>query len=414
MIGILVLAEEKWEEANFLREQIKACGHEGVIMDIGLVDEPQGACDVSRTEIIAASGYDQNEVASSNRGKRMPIMIKGAIKKVTELRLKGKLKGLICLGGTTGTQMATDIMKSQPFGFPKLAISSAANLLGFSNLAFGTSDITMMNTVIEFTGTNNSLIQSLLARAGGAISGMVDSNARAIQEAAGKNNGIRQVAITQMGICEICAASLRRMLEEKGYRVTGFVATGVGDQGMEEMLKKEDFIDAVIDLTPGGVGEEMFDFGRKAGPHRLEAAGLKGVPQIVSLCSVNIGTPLSRNYRSRPELKNRKKFDYDKRRTFIRLSEEELVQVADNMASKLNMAKGPVTVVAPLGGWASIDKRGTEFYDAALDKVFLDELKARLKPEIKVREVNADLDTPEFAKGVLEAFLEVMGDQARA
>jgi uncharacterized protein (UPF0261 family) len=405
MIGILVLAEEKWEEANFLREQIRAQGHEGLIIDIGLVEEPQGHCDISRSEIIAASGVDSNEVASANRGKRMPIMIKGASKMATELRSEGTLKGLIGLGGTTGTQMGTDIMKSQPYGFPKLAVSSAANLLGFSNLAFGTSDITMMNTAIEFTGINNSLIQSLLARAAGAICGMVDM----AQEIGGRKNGIRQVAITQMGICEICAASLRRMLEEKGYRVTGFVATGVGDQAMEEMISKEDFIDAVIDLTPGGLSEEMFDFGRKAGAHRLEAAGLKGIPQIVSLCTVNLGTPLSRNYRTRPELKERKKFEYDRRRTFIRLSEDELIRVADAMAAKLNMAKGPVTVVAPLGGWSSIDKRGTAFYDAALDKVFLDELKAKLKPEIKVKVADADLDSPEFAEAILEAFLEVMG-----
>ena len=411
MIGILVLAEEKWEEANFLREQIKEIGYKGIIIDIGLIDEPQGSCDISRAEIIAASGADHNEVASANRGERMPIMIKGAAKKVTELRVGGKLKGLIGLGGTTGTQMATDIMKSQPFGFPKLMVSCAANLLGFSNLAFGNSDITMMNTVIEFTGINNSLMQSLLIRAAGAICGMTDNNVRVAQAAAGgKKDRIRQVAMTQLGICEICASSLRRMLEEKGYSVIGFAANGVGDQAMEEMLAKEDFFDAVIDLAPGGVGEAMFDFGRKAGPHRLEAAGLKGIPQIVSLCSVNLGSPLSRNYRSRPELKNRKKLDYDKRRTFIRLSEEELIQVADNMAAKLNATKGPVTIVAPLGGWASIDKRGTEFYDAALDKVFLNELKAKLKPEIKVREVDADLDSPQFAKEVLEAFLEVMGD----
>lgn len=410
MIGILVLAEEKWEEANFLREQINETRHKGIIIDIGLLDEPQGPCDITREEIIASSGTDPGEVASANRGKRMPVMVKGAIKKVTELRAKGELWGLIGVGGTTGTQMVTDVMKSQPFGFPKLAISSAANLLGFSNLAFGAADITMMNTVIEFTGIKNTLMQSLLTRAAGGICGMVDGAAKFAEKADHKKDGVRQVAITQMGVCEICAASLRKLLEEKGYGVTGFVATGVGDQGMEEMIQRDDFIDAVIDLTPGGIGEEMFDFGRKAGPSRLEAAGMKGLPQVVSLCTVNVGTPLSRNYRNKPDLKTRKKLEYDRRRTFIRLSEEELVQVADTIAAKLNMAKGPVAVVVPLGGWASIDKRGTGFYDGALDKVFVNELKAKLRPEIKVKEVDSDLDTAEFAVGVIETFTEIMGD----
>ena len=408
MIGILVLAEEKWEEATFLLEQIQGNGHEAQIWDMGLIGEAQGPCGVSREDIILASGEDPKAfVAVTDRGKRMPVMIKGAIKLANKLHAKSQLHGLIGIGGTTGTQMVTAVMRNMPYGFPKFAVSSAANLLGFSNIAFGTSDVAMMNTVIEFTGVNNPLIQGLLIRAAGAICGMVDSAYKA-QSAAGKEMK-KQVAITQIGLCEICAAGLRRMLEEKGYQVTGFVATGVGDQGMEEMIRKEDFIEAVIDLTPGGVGEELFDFGRKSGPNRLEAAGKKGLPQIVSLCTVNLGTPLSRNYRARPELKDRKKFAYDKRRTFIRLDPDELVKVAQVMAEKLNQAKGPVTVMIPLGGWASIDGRDREFHDAELDKVFVDALKARLKTEIKVKEVDADLDTEDFAEAILEAFLEIAG-----
>jgi uncharacterized protein (UPF0261 family) len=86
-----------------------------------------------------------------------------------------------------------------------------------------------------------------------------------------------------------------------------------------------------------------------------------------------------------------------------------MIVVADVMAEKLNRALGPVKVIIPLGGWSSLDRRGTDFYDAELDRVFVDELRKRLKPDIEVREVDSDLETPEFARAIADAFNEIMG-----
>jgi uncharacterized protein (UPF0261 family) len=175
---------------------------------------------------------------------------------------------------------------------------------------------------------------------------------------------------------------------------------------MEEMIERQNIFGAVIDLAPGGVGEELLGFNRAAGPTRLEAAGERGIPQIIAPCGVNLGSPSKRDYK--PEYKLRKKFDYDALRTFIRLSEEELLRVADTMAEKLNKAQGPVKVLIPLGGWSSVDRRGTDFYDGKLDRAFVDELKKKLKKDIEVREVDTDLDTPEFAQAIVGAFDELV------
>ena len=162
----------------------------------------------------------------------------------------------------------------------------------------------------------------------------------------------------------------------------------------------------VLDLAPGGVGEEVLGFIRAAGPTRLEAAGKRGMPQIIAPCGVNWGSPLKRKYK--PEYELRKKYDYDALRTFIRLSKDEMIMVADAMAGKLNKALGPVKVLIPLGGWSSLDRRGTDFYNAELDKAFVDELKKQLKRDIEVREVDIDLDTPEFAQAIVDALDEIM------
>jgi len=406
VIVILVMAEEKWQEADFLRKEIEDRGYRVVMLDMGLIGEPQGRCDITREEIISASGRNPDEVALlTDRGKRMPMMVDGAKEKVRQLYSTGRLDGIISIGGTTGTQMGTSIMKSLPFGVPKFAVSSTASLPAFASRYIGTADIVLMHSVVEIAGLNN-LMNNVLARAAGAICGMVEGSIKAPISLPEKGEK-PLIAMTHFGPCEECAKNVRKRLEGKGYQVIGFSAGGIGDRAMEEIIERQNIFGAVIDLAPGGVGEEVLGFDRAAGPTRLEAAGQRGMPQIIAPCGVNWGSPLKRKYK--PEYEMRKKYDYDALRTFIRLSKEEMIMVADTMADKLNKARGQVKVLIPLGGWSSLDRKGTDFYNAELDRTFVDELKKQLKPGIEVREVDIDLDTPEFAQAIVDAFDEIMG-----
>jgi uncharacterized protein (UPF0261 family) len=405
VIVLLVMAEEKWQEADFLRKEIETRGYGVVMLDMGLTGEPQGPCDITRGEVIFASGRSPEEVAlKSDRGKRMPIMVDGAKEKVRQLYSTGKVDGIISIGGTTGTQMGTSIMMSLPFGMPKFAVSSTASLPGFASRCIGTVDIVLMHSVVEIAGLNN-LMRNVLARAAGAICGMVEGSAKAPIAHPGKGEN-PFIAMTHFGPCEECAINVRNQIEGRGYQIIGFSASGIGDRAMEEIIERQNIFSAVIDLAPGGVGEEILGFTRSAGPTRLEAAGKMGIPQIIAPCGVNWGSPLKRKYK--PDYELRKKYDYDAARTFIRLSKDEMMMVADAMAGKLNKALGPVKVIIPLGGWSSLDKRGTDFYNAELDRAFVDELKKQLKSDIEVREVDIDLDTPEFAQAIVDAFDEIM------
>jgi uncharacterized protein (UPF0261 family) len=404
-ILILVMAEEKWEEAHFLQEQIQSRGHSAKILDMGLINEARGECDFTREEIIAASGWTPEQINMiTDRGKRMPIIVAGSRKRVLELYTEGQLTGVISIGGTTGTHMGTQIMKILPFGFPKLAVSSTASLRGFSSQYIGTSDIALMHSVVEIAGLNK-MVKNVLSRAAGAICGMVEVGIRMSVEPV-IDREIPIIAITHFGPCELCASEIRILLEQRGYEVIGFSAAGVGDKALEEIVDKGNLFSAVIDLAPGGVGEELLGFSRTAGPNRLEAAGRAGIPQIISTCGVNFGSPLKREYK--PEYESRKKIDYDLARTFVRLSLEELRIAAAAMAEKLNKARGPVKVVIPLGGWSSLDKKGTDLYDGEADSVFVNELKKQLRQDIEVREVDHDLETPEFAAAVVQAFDQIM------
>jgi len=405
LIIILVMAEEKWEEADFLRQEIESRGYKAVILDMGLLGKASGPCGITREEIISLSGRDIKEVALiTDRGKRMPVMVDGAIQKVRQLHSEGRIGGIISVGGTTGTQMGTSIMKSLPFGVPKFAVSSTASLPAFAARYIGTADITLMHSVVEIAGLN-SLMKNVLSRAAGAICGMVEGSAKVPVPLLSESKK-PLIAMTHFGPCEDCAVNIRNLLEKEGYEVIGFSAAGIGDKAMEDIIERQDIFRAVIDLCPGGVGEELLGFTRAAGPTRLEAAGKKGIPQVIAPGAVNWGSPLKREYK--PEYSLRKRFDYDALRSFLKLSKEEMITVADAMAAKLNKAKGPVKFLIPLGGWSSLDKRGTDYYEPELDRAFVDELKKKLRPDIEVKEVDADLETPEFAQAMVKALREVV------
>jgi uncharacterized protein (UPF0261 family) len=385
MIAIIAMLDEKKEEAEFLCNEIESLGYQTDILDIRIRDKLKESPKLTRQEAI-------NNTVNEK------------IQRVRDLHSSGKLSGIVGIGGVTGTLMGTSIMRSLPFGIPKLAVSSAAAVRAFSSRYIGTADINLMHSVVEITGLSD-VLKDVLSRAARGICGMVEGATGVSIFTPAKDAGPR-VALTQFNMCEICSTAVRKQLEKEGFQVLCFHAVGIGDRAMEEIIESGGSFKAVIDLAPGGVGEQLLGSDRAAGPTRLEAAGKAGMPQIVSLACVNLMSPRKSKYK--PDYYKRKMHDYDASRTFVRLSEEEMVSVADAMAQKLNKARGPVKIVIPLGGWSSIDARGTDMFDPDLDRAFVNEIRKQLDPAIEVTEVDADLDTEEFAQAILKAFHSVV------
>jgi uncharacterized protein (UPF0261 family) len=213
------------------------------------------------------------------------------------------------------------------------------------------------------------------------------------------------IAMTMLNICEKCAKSVRLALEKEGYQVIGFHAAGIGDRAMEEMIA-EGLFRMVIDLAPGGVGEHLYGFMRDAGPHRLEAAGKAGIPQVVSTCGVNHITPSRSMAGARQS--ERRTYHLDRFRTWFRMTPDELEEVSQVFAGKLNLASGPVKVLIPLQGWSSIESPGRPTYDPEEDAIFVRGLKRALKKEIEVIEVDANMEDPEFSAAVISAAFDAL------
>ena len=398
---VLVIStlDTKGQETLYLKDKLSALGLIPILMDISGRGSDIAAIDIPAHRVAEAGGGSFEEIQTSRDRTRVTnIMMAGGSRIARDLLQDDKLNGVIGMGGSTGSLMASEIMRSLPFGIPKIIISSTAALPGLSTRYIGTGDIALFHSVVEISGVSD-LLKNVMDRAAHALAGMTADDIASPRAKKGK-----AIALTMLGPCEKCASAVRIALEAKGYQVIGFSAAGIGDRAMEDMID-EGFFQGVIDLAPGGVGEHLFGFMRDAGPNRLETAGKSGLPQIVSTCSVNHMTPARSKYK--PEFHDRRKFDLDKLRTWIRLSPDELKEVAGVFAQKLNQARGPVIVMVPLNGWSSADLPGNDSHDPAEDRLFTEILRDKLKADIQIVEVDANMEDSDFAQAVVENALKI-------
>jgi len=397
---ILSTMDTKAEETLYLKGKVESLGARTLLMDMAMRGKGASPGDITPEQVAEAGGSSLEEIHRSKaRAQITNVTIAGASRIAKELCEEGKIQGIMGLGGSTGSLMATEVMRALPFGIPKLMISSTAALPGLSTRYIGTGDIALVHTVVEISGVTE-VLKNVLDRCAYAMAGMVHGAVTSPRTEKGK-----AVALTMLGPCEKCASAVRGALEKAGYQVIGFSAAGIGDRAMEEMIL-QGFFQGVVDLAPGGVGENLFGFMRDAGPNRLESAGKLGIPMVVSTCSVNHITPSKSRYTA--DHLERRKYDLDKFRTWVRISTQELKEVAAAFVDKLNAAKGPVRVVVPLRGWSSVDVPGNPTYDPTEDRLFVEELRRGVNPGITILEVDANMEDPGFAEAVVKEALGVL------
>lgn len=413
-IVILSTLDTKGEEAEYLKGRIEALGFKTILMDTSVGGEPKIRPDISSEEVAAAGGGNIRDIrASKNTGEVTPIMVKGASLKALELLAKGELDGIISFGGASNTTSATTVMKALPFGIPKFMVSSTASMPAYAALYIGTKDITMMHSVVDISGVND-LTKAVLERAAGGICGMAAASDGAVKP----KSTSPLIALSTFKFAEECGQHAMALLEKKGYTVIPFHAQGMGDKAMEELIDQGLF-NAVVELVPAGVSEELLGGNRAAGPHRLEAAGRVGIPQVITPCGFDMLScgPLGRREKGDPlwttrELAKRKIFIPDEFRVQARTSAAELLEVAASVAQKLNQAKGPVKVFIPVKGWSTLSVEGADLYDPEADAVFAPSLREHLRPGIEVAELPMKMNSPEFAEALVAALEEMMMESA--
>lgn len=418
--NILVMAtlDTKGEAVALLCEYIRNRGHNPIILDLSVMKEPKIKPDISSVEVAIAGGGTEADTKgeTGERFKRLQIMTRGAIKVTKNLLNEAKIDGVIGLGGVSNAAMVSEVCQSLPLGLPKLILSSGAGIGKYNFI--GRSDIALFATVVE-TDYMNIFLRNSIARAAHMICGAVESEARSafleIEEL--KKAGTRVIAVTQFLAGE-CISSIIDMLKKKGdYEVIVFHSTGTNDMVMEDLIEGGVRFDAVLDLCIAGLSEYLMGGNRAAAPTRLEAAGKKGIPQIISptaLDYISCG-PLSRKDRGdllweKRKLKDRKMWIEDEFRVQVKISPEEAVEIAKAVASKLNRAKAPVKFLVPWQGWDITNKQGEALYQPEINKLLIDTLKNEVDPQVvEIREYDLYMNSREFATVIVDTLEEVLG-----
>jgi uncharacterized protein (UPF0261 family) len=405
-IVVIGTMDTKADELLFAKNEIGRHNCSACIMDLSVGSKPAVSGNITSEQLVVESGHDIERVwGNPDRPTINRIVTEGAIARLNRMYAAGAVGGVLGIGGAGGSLMVTDVMRSLPFGVPKFMVSSNAAAPGFSSRYFGTKDITMMHTVADIAGIND-MLATLLRQAAAATCAM----ARAATETRPTMMGRDRPSVA---LCELMLSAenvrfIKTKLEERGFQVTVFMATGVGDTAMEEAIDQGLF-DAVVDLSPGGIIDSIVGGTRAACPQRLETAGRKGIPQIVTPGGLEFIAPPRSKYSD--DYAQRKAFEPDKLRRLLRSSHAELRAAARLIADKLNRSLGPVTLVIPLHGWSRIDGPGKPLYDPDAVKVFLNEIRTNLLSTVKVVEFDGWIEEKSFGRRIADIAANMLATQ---
>jgi uncharacterized protein (UPF0261 family) len=401
-IALIGTLDTKGDEILFVKQRLCALGVRVLVIDAGVLGVPPFQPDVSREEIAALDGTRLENLAfARDRGKAITAMERGLASWFREHR--DTIAGVLAIGGSAGTNIATAGMRELPVGIPKLMVSTLAS--GNTRPYVGTSDIAMLYPVADFTGLNR-LTRSILANAANAMAGMCSLPTPTAT--AGDQRPL--LAATMFGVTTPCVNRVRELLEAQGFELLVFHATGAGGQAMEQLIH-DGFIYGVLDITTTELADELVGGVLSAGPHRLEAAGKLGIPQVISVGALDMV-----NFGPRDTVPERFRvrtfYEHNPTVTLMRTTPDENARLGEMIAQKANAARGPVKIVLPLRGVSAIDAAGQPFHDPVATAALVESIRGHATVDIK--EIDAHINDLQFAASVVAEFMSMLHTSVRS
>jgi uncharacterized protein (UPF0261 family) len=397
LIGTL---DTKGAELAFVRDLIRSAGIATLVLDAGVLGPPLFPADIPREQVFAAAGTTLIAVRESgDRGRAVETAALGAARIAQELAAKGRVEGVLALGGSAGTTIGTAAMRALPFGLPKLMVSTLAS--GQVRQYVGVRDICMLHSVVDISGLNR-ISRTVLGNASQAMIGMVRRAAPV-----GEDRETRPlVTATMFGVTTPCVEAARKKMEATGYEVLVFHATGTGGRTMESFVS-DGLISGTLDLTTTELADELVGGELSAGRDRLTAAGMRAIPQVISLGALDMV-----NFGPRetvPEkFRGRRFYQHNPNVTLMRTTPEENDQLGKEIAQKASAAKGPTAVLVPLRGISAIDAEGQPFWWPEADRALFQSLRDWMSPHVELVELDQHINDPAFAEAAANTLLRFL------
>ena len=392
--------DTKGIEFAFLKSLLEKQGFHCICADAGVLNPPSFAPDISREDVFIAAGTTLKKILlEQNRGNAVEAAAKGLAKIALELFNQRKIHGVLGMGGSAGTTLGTAVMRALPFGVPKIMVSTLAS--GQVRPFVGVKDITMMHSVVDISGLNR-ISTKILTNAAHAMAGML--------KAPPSNPNLEKtlLAATMFGVTTPCVELGRNILEQSGREVLVFHATGTGGLTMESFIR-DGLIKGVLDITTTELADELVGGILSAGNERLTAAGIMGIPQVISvgaLDMVNFG-PMD----TVPEkFRNRRLHAHNSNVTLMRTTPEENALLGKEIALKANAAKGATAIIFPLRGISALDALGNPFWWPEANHALKESLKLGLNPDVEYIELDLHINDPTFGEACALKLLNYLKD----
>ena len=396
-IAIIGALDTKGPEFAFVKEEIERRGHRVLVINTGVVGDPDFEPDIPASRVADAGGVSLEVLREkADRGVAMDVMASGVAEVVKELHDEGKLDAVLGMGGTAGTAVGTSAMRALPVGVPKVMVSTVAS--GDTSAYVGTKDVVMVPSIVDVAGINR-ISARIYANAVGAVVGMAETAEPEFEEKA-------LVAMSMFGNTTPIADRCRLTMEAQGYEVLVFHSTGIGGQTLEDVVAGG-YVTGVLEITTTELADELAGGVMAAGPNRLDAAAAQGVPQVIvpgCLDMVNFGAmaTVPKKY------DGRRFYQWNANVTLMRTTPEENAELGRVLAEKANKSSAAVAFFIPLKGVSMLDSPGKEFWWPEADQALFDAIKRHIRDDIPTYAMENNINDDEFADAVASKLLEFL------
>ncbi|TFK49220.1 hypothetical protein OE88DRAFT_399010 [Heliocybe sulcata] len=423
LIGFL---DTKEAEHKFVKELLESKGCEVTIIDTSIQHQTELSQEAAYPppSVCSATDTSLSHVRGLPRAEALKLMTSGAIHIARRYAQEGELHGMMGMGGSTTTSLVCDVMRDIKIGIPKMCVSTMAS--GDTRPYVGDSDICLVPSIADVSGSLNVLSSRILTHAASAMAGMAYACKEYTESSTSNAPGgdaKYMVAVTMFGLttpgvnaaCERLRSFKDSQSGQQLYEPVVFHCTGSGGRTMERLIA-EKWFHAVLDITTSELADEQCGGILSAGPTRLTAAGEAGIPQVVSLGALDMCNFGPRS--SVPEkYAERTLHEHNSSITLLRTSPSECREMGRKMAERLSQGHGPLAVVIPKKGWSGVDVEGGPFWDPEADSALVEALKDGLRKsgrEVEIIEAEGTINDKDTAQMMGDKLNELMNRHERS
>jgi uncharacterized protein (UPF0261 family) len=387
-VAVLATLDTKGDEARLLADELQGHGVEPLLVDLALAGTSPEDAGISRSRLAELGAVDASD---EDRTVAMRTTADAAAIMLNELVTSGRIAGVIGIGGGTGGWMVQRALEPLPFGLPKVLVTTVVK-------SSGEHDILYFPSVVDVAGLNG-LLTSVLARAAAALAGMV------IRTDSAAEVELPTIAMTMFGVTTAGGDIARAALEEAGFAVVVFHATGAGGRTMERLILDGRFV-GVLDWTTTEITQHLTGGLCDAGEARMTAAARAGIPQVVvpgAVDVINVLPPVPDRFADRSHHWHLPTVP------LVRADPDESARVGTSIAEKLSASSAAAAVVIPRGGFSSIDTPGGPFADESADSAFEQAVRDGLSERIPVVTSPLHINDSRFAHLAAQTLLAMLG-----